>query len=641
MMIPTFTHDWTLFAALSATLPPFLSFAVIVVFARPYPRLSAGLSITAVSLSVVSAVLLLLFQGPEGPHSYMGTWLVSGSTRIPFGFLLDPTSLFMLIIVAVVALLVQVYSLGYMEGDPGFSRYYAFQSLFAGAMLSLSLSPSMVQLYVCWELVGLSSYLLIGFWYEKFSATEAGKKAFVMTRLGDICLFLGILLVLLNLGNLNIQDLNDLSVVGRMSPGLVTFCALLIFGGIVGKSAQFPLLTWLPDAMEGPTPVSALLHSATMVAAGAFLFARLFPFMSQSPAAMTVFLTIGTVTMVLAATMAVVDRDIKKVWAYSTVSQLGFIIMGLGAGSYFAGIFHLSTHAAFKSLLFLCSGVWIHYYETNDMFQIAARGGRQFKIPMIGMLLAAASLSGIPPLSGFFSKETILDALAKCHNPLWLMAGLLGAFFTPYYAFRAVFTILFPRKIEDVRSGDKQHLSPSTATNQQHEGTYWVMAVPLLILACIVVGLGFFKTSLEDFLVGGPTTSVGGPIPQRQHEWLFYVSMLFVLCGLGLAWFEFGRRDASRIGIFEKIAPLKALFANRWYLDDFYRLLLKHVVYRTLADLTARNDHQVIDGGIDAFCRVTVDAGRVLSRLQSGLVRHNVLLVFMVLALLALWFVIF
>ncbi len=430
----------------------------------------------------------------------MGTWLVSGNTRIPFGFLLDPTSLFMLIIVAVVALLVQVYSLGYMEGDPGFSRYYAFQSLFAGAMLSLSLSPSMVQLYVFWELVGLSSYLLIGFWYEKFSATEAGKKAFVMTRLGDICLFLGILLVLLNLGNLNIQDLNDPSVVGRMSPDLVTLCALLIFGGIVGKSAQFPLLTWLPDAMEGPTPVSALLHSATMVAAGAFLFARLFPFMSHSPTAMTVFLAVGTVTMVLAATMAVVDRDIKKVWAYSTVSQLGFMIMGLGAGSYFAGIFHLSTHAAFKALLFLCSGVWIHYYETNDMFQIAARGGRQFKIPIICLVLAAASLSGIPPLSGFFSKETILDALAKCHNPFWLMAGLVGAFFTPYYAFRAVFIILFPSKAEKARSADKGPPSPSTAANQQHAATYWVMAVPLLILACIAVGLGFFKTSLEDFL---------------------------------------------------------------------------------------------------------------------------------------------
>jgi NADH-quinone oxidoreductase subunit L len=346
--------------------------------------------------------------------------------------------------------------------------------------------------------------------------------------------------------------------------------------------------------------------------------------------------------------MAVVDRDIKKVWAYSTVSQLGFMIMALGAGSFFAGFFHLSTHAAFKALLFLCSGVWIHYYETNDMFQIAARQGRRFKIPMICLVLAAASLSGIPPLSGFFSKETILDALAKCNNPIWLLAGLLGAFFTPYYAFRAIFIILFPSKAEKARSADKGHASPSTPANQQHAATYWVMTVPLLILACIAVGLGFFKTSLEGFLVagpttsvGGPTTSVGGPISQGKHEWLFYVSMLFVLCGLGLAWFEFGRRGAGRIGAFERIAPLKALFANRWYLDDFYRLLLKYVVYRTFANLTIRNDHQVIDGGIDAFCRVTVRTGRVLSRLQSGLVRHNFLLVFMVLALLALWFMIF
>ena len=212
-----------------------------------------------------------------------------------------------------------------------------------------------------------------------------------------------------------------------------------------------------------------------------------------------------------------------------------------------------------------------------------------------------------------------------------MIAGLVGAFFTPYYAFRAIFIILFPSKAEKARSADKGHPSPSTAANQQHAATYWVMAVPLLILACIAVGLGFFKTSLEDFLVGGP-------ISQGEHEWLFYVSMLFVLCGLGLAWFEFGRRGAGRIGIFERIAPLKALFANRWYLDDFYRLLLKYVVYRTFANLTIRNDHQVIDGGIDAFCGYTVDTGRVLSRLQSGLVRHNFLLVFMVLALLALWF---
>jgi NADH-quinone oxidoreductase subunit L len=274
----------------------------------------------------------------------------------------------------VISFLVQIYSLGYMAGDPGFARYYAFQSLFACVMMALSLSSSLLQLYVFWELVGLSSYLLIGFWYEKFSATQAGKKAFVMTRLGDIAFFIGLLLVLINFGNLNILDMNSADVTVRMSPTLITLCALLIFGGIVGKSAQFPLLTWLPDAMEGPTPVSALLHSATMVAAGVFLFARLFPFFSHSAMAMTLFLAIGAITMLMSSTMALVDRDIKKVWAYSTISQLGFMIMGLAAGGYFAGVFHLTTHAGFKALLFLCSGVWIHQYETNDMFEIGRQG---------------------------------------------------------------------------------------------------------------------------------------------------------------------------------------------------------------------------------------------------------------------------
>jgi NADH-quinone oxidoreductase subunit L len=623
-------HDWTLFAAWLAVLPPFLSFAAIVLFTRPCPRLSAGLSIGAVSLSVIASLVLLLIRGTMGPVTYMGTWLVSNRVPIPFGLLLDPASLLMLTLVAVISFLVQVYSLGYMAGDPGFSRYYAFQSFFSGAMLFLSVSPSMIQLYVFWELVGLSSYLLIGFWYERFSATEAGKKAFVMTRLGDICLFLGTLLVLLNLGNLNIQDLNTPAVAQRMSPGLMTLCSLLLFGGIVGKSAQFPLLTWLPDAMEGPTPVSALLHSATMVAAGAFLFARLFPFMSLSPTAMTVFLAVGTVTMVLAATMAIVDRDIKKVWAYSTISQLGYMIMGLGAGGYFAGFFHLTTHAAFKSLLFLCAGVWIHFYDTNDVFDIAQRQGRRFRIPMICLVLAAASLSGIPPLSGFFSKEAILDALASGHNPAWLVLGLVGAFFTPYYAFRVVFIILFPKKTGDGRASHRTASTSSTGEKERPKGSYWVMAVPLLLLGATVLVLGFLKNQVADFLAG--------PAAPAGPGWIFYASMAFVLCGLGLAWFEFGRRGAGQVGFFERVTPLNLLFANRWYLDHFYRLLLRRVVYKIFAQWSIRNDRQVIDGSLDALCRAVVDFGRMTSRLQSGLVRDNFLFVFFALALVGLWF---
>ena len=420
--------------------------------------------------SLAGAVFLLVRHwGAAEPIHYAARWLIAGDVHIPFGFLLDPVSLLMLSLVAAISFLVQVYSLGYMAGDPGFSRYYAFQSLFAWAMMTLSISSAMLQLYVFWELVGLSSYLLIGFWYEKFSATQAGKKAFVMTRLGDVSFFIGLLLVLLHLGNLEILEMNSPEAAARMPSGLLTLAALLIFGGIVGKSAQFPLMTWLPDAMEGPTPVSALLHSATMVAAGVYLFARLFPFLSHSADAMTVFLAIGTVSMLLASTMAMVSRDIKRVWAYSTISQLGFMIMGLAAGSLFAGSFHLTTHAGFKALLFLCSGVWVHLYETNDVYEISGRGGRRLKTPMVCLVIAAAALSGLPPLSGFFSKEVILAALADLRNPLWLAAGLLGVFLTAYYAFRLVFIILFPRG--EVREEPSHHGTGGMGT------LYWAMGL--------------------------------------------------------------------------------------------------------------------------------------------------------------------
>jgi len=375
-MIEPLTRDMTLTALVLATMLPFVAFLVIMVFARNHRGLSAGLSIGAITVSWLCAVFLLARHWHlEIPLQYLGRWLVSGDINISFGFLLDQASLLMLTIVTTISFLVQIYSLGYMAGDTGFCRYYAYMSLFAWAMMNMTIAPTMVQLFIFWELVGLSSYLLIGFWYEKFSATEAGKKAFVMTRFGDVAFFLGLLLVLKYLGNLNILEMNGPQAAARMSPFLITFSSLLIFGGIVGKSAQFPLLTWLPDAMEGPTPVSALLHSATMVAAGVYLFGRLFPFFSHSATALAVFLAIGTVSMLLASTMAMVSRDIKQVWAYSTISQLGFMIMGLAAGSYFSGMFHLTTHAGFKALLFLCAGVFIHAFETNDVFEIGRRGG--------------------------------------------------------------------------------------------------------------------------------------------------------------------------------------------------------------------------------------------------------------------------
>jgi NADH-quinone oxidoreductase subunit L len=497
--------------------------------------------------------------------------------------------------------------------------------------MSLTLSPTMLQLYIFWELVGLSSYLLIGFWYEKFSATEAGKKAFVMTRLGDVAFFIGLLLVLIPLGNLNILELNGPSAAAQMSPALITVSALLIFGGIIGKSAQFPLLTWLPDAMEGPTPVSALLHSATMVAAGVYLFARLFPFFSLSSTAMAIFLAIGTISMLMASTMAMVSRDIKQVWAYSTISQLGFMIMGLAAGSYFAGVYHLTTHAGFKALLFLCSGVFIHAYESNDIFEISQHGGRRLKIPTICIIIAAAALAGLPPLSGFFSKELILAGLAALKNPVWLMAGLLGVFLTAYYAFRLIFILMFPKAVMPASAGE----TASGHAAEHQSAHYWVMVWPLLILAAITLLLGLYGAPLDHFITG-PLINVTGD--QTHLAWLPFVALAIASAGAGLAWLEFGRPQADQVGFVEKIPALKALFAERWYIDHFYRLCLKYIVYKIFADSCKQNDDRIIDGGIDGLSKGTIETGRVLSRLHLGMVQYRLIVIFVVMVLLGLYF---
>ena len=630
-MTSSWTYDANLVAAMLTTLLPFAAFAVIMIFTRRHARLSAGISIGAIGIAAVSALFLLARHWQmQQPIQYLSRWMISGEIVVPYGYLLDPTSLLMLSVVALISLLVQVYSLGYMAGDPGFSRYYAFMSLFAWAMLSLTISPTMLQLYVFWELVGLSSYLLIGFWYEKFSASQAGKKAFVMTRLGDVALFLGLLLVLLNLGNLNILDMNNPEIEQKLSPFFLTLSALLIFGGIIGKSAQFPLLTWLPDAMEGPTPVSALLHSATMVAAGVYLFARLFPFFSHSPTAMTLFLAIGTISMLLASTMAMVTRDIKQVWAYSTISQLGFMIMGLAAGSYFAGVFHLTTHAGFKALLFLCAGVLIHSFESNDMFEIGRRGGRGLKIPIVCMTIAAAALAGLPPLSGFFSKEAIMAALAELPNPIWLLAGLLGAFLTAYYSFRLIFVILFSDETVTGQHSDKNKL------HRDHHGSlYKLMTAPLVILAIITVVLGFAQGALEHFLlqlIPTPVSHEGSHSP-----WLPAAPLVLALAGVGLAWLEF-RPGAAKKGFVERIDWLKDLFAERWFLDRFYRWLVDQVIYGGISRICTFNDNRVIDGGIDKLGQKTVDSGRMLSRLHAGMVQFKLLVVFAVMVLVGAYF---
>ncbi len=617
-------HSVDLAALLAATALPFFSFLAIIVATRGRPKVSAGLSIGAAAVCLGCSIGLLAFHsGLSAPIEFSTSLIASSGLNIPFGFLVDKLNLLMIVVVSTICFLVQVYSLGYMAKDPGFSRYYAFMSLFTWAMMSLALSASLLQLYFFWELVGLSSYLLIGFWYEKWSATQAGKKAFVMTRAGDAAFFIGILLLFIHTGDLNIAHLDSRSALAGVPPSFITLSAILIFGGIVGKSAQFPLLTWLPDAMEGPTPVSALLHSATMVAAGVYLFARLYPFFSLSPTAMSVFLAIGTISMLLASTMAMVSRDIKKVWAYSTISQLGFMIMALGAGGYFAGVFHLTTHAGFKALLFLCSGVFIHRFETNDVFELGRLGARRMLIPMISMVLGAAALSGLPPLSGYFSKEAVMGSLAGLPDHVWLAAGLCGVFLTAYYSFRLIFILLFPR--ERV-SGE-----PEGAHGAAHKAEYGAMALPLIILSTVTVFLGFFETPLRHFI------GVAGEVGQAP-TWPHTAALALAVAGAAVAWIEFGRKGAAQIGFVERIEPLHRLFAERWYIDHFYGLLVNRVVDRGIARLCELNDRKVIDGSIDGLCEATVESGRVVATLQTVMVQYRLLAIFAVLVLLALYY---
>jgi NADH-quinone oxidoreductase subunit L len=647
MSMMWFAKDPVLMAASACATLPFLSMAVILIFTRRHKGVSAAISISAITVCLLSALYLLwTLRHAAEPVQYQWAWIISSDMIIPFGFLLDRLSLLMLTIVAVISFLVQVYSLGYMAGDPGFSRYYAFQSLFAWAMMTMVIAPGMLQLYIFWELVGLASYLLIGFYYEKWSASQAGKKAFVMTRLGDIGFFLGIIAVLLGFGDLGILSMNEAAQAQKIAPYVVTLSALLIFCGVVGKSAQFPLLTWLPDAMEGPTPVSALLHSATMVAAGVYMMSRIFPFFAASPDAMAVALAIGTITMLLASTMAMVTYDIKQVWAYSTVSQLGFMVMALASGGYFAGVFHLTTHAGFKALLFLCSGIFIHEFHTNDMREIGRGGGRKLTIPMVCMTVGALALSGIFPLSGFFSKEAIMGVLAGHPNKIWLLAGLLGALMTAYYSFRLIFMILFPREQTHGAEAHGSHGHDDHGHEEGHHGaTFWAMAWPVMILAGITLVLGFFQKELEHFLLGagpvlhGEAAHGEGAGHGLGHYVLLLSAVSLALGGIVWAWFEFGRKKATQEGFLRRYPRVEALFANRWYMDHFYRWLVDYVVYCGFTNLFTRNDRRVIDGGIDGICRFTVGSGRVASFLQSGMLQYNLVLMVAGAGALVLFFV--
>ena len=432
---------------------PLLSFLMLILFGRRFKESSFKIAIFLTLLSTIFSILVLFERFTAPTYKSEALWLAIGEVQLTVGFEVNQLNALMLVIVSLVSFLVHTYSAGYMKGDDRFSVYYAYLGLFTFAMLGLVLSPNLLQTYIFWELVGVGSFLLIGFYFYKEEAKQAAKKAFIMTRIGDVGLLIGMILLFWQVGSFEYDEIFQAVSDGVISQGMITLTAILIFIGAVGKSGQFPLHTWLPDAMEGPTPVSALIHAATMVAAGVYLVATVFPLFEASEAALMTVAIVGAITAIFAATIALVQTDIKRVLAYSTISQLGYMMLALGTAGYVAGVFHLTTHAFFKALLFLAAGSVIHAVHTQD---IEKMGGLWKKLPKTGLLflIGTMAISGVPLLSGFFSKDEILISTWNAGHPVLFTLAVITAFLTAFYMFRLFFMVFMGK------SRGEQNASP-------------------------------------------------------------------------------------------------------------------------------------------------------------------------------------
>ena len=579
---------------LLTTAAPLVCFVIAIVFLIKQPK-AAQSTVLLGSIASLFGAISLLMQGPKDPLRFL--WFVSGDIQLQFGFILDGPSLMFGVVVAFITACIMFYSTGYMSHDPDKARYFAMLSFFAWSMLSFVYAVNLLQTFIFWELVGLASFFLIGFWYEKPEASGAARKAFLMTRVGDVGLFIGILLIFQHVHNFDIPGLLDpqSGLAASIAPDTLNTIMLLIFIGIMGKSAQFPLHTWLPDAMEGPTPVSALLHSATMVAAGVFLMIRLHPLFMAAQDTALIILSIATFTAILSSTIAMVDNDIKKVLAYSSISQLGFMIMGLAAGSLFAGVFHLITHAIFKALLFLCSGIYIPAFDTNDMSEIGRRGGRRLKATTIGLWVGGIALAGVPPLAGFWSKEEIFAQLGHSGFNIYMAGAFLAAFLTAYYTFRMIFLVTKPDRIEE-HANDHGNLEPMS------------MKGPVLLLTLGAIILGFFGTDI----------ALGLGIEAQHHSIVSTLPAVgVVILGILVAFLDYGRATSARTGFISKISPLNTLFTNKWYIDDIYRATIVAIT-NALATILHWFETHGLDGNYDRFGLGILRTGSESTRVQSG-----------------------
>ncbi len=542
-------------------------------------------------------------------------WLSVGGVHIEAGLNVDGLTAIMLVVVTSVAFLVQVYSLGYMAGDPGYWRYFAYMSLFTASMLGLVLVNSLVLVYVFWELVGLSSFLLIGFWFHRPAAAAAAKKAFLVTRLGDIGFLLAILLIYAHHGTFDIEKIQYLAITGAIGGTTLTFFALGIFAGAAGKSAQVPFHVWLPDAMEGPTPVSALIHAATMVVAGVYLVARLFPVFQQSPDAMTMVAAVGGITAITGALIALVMTDIKRVLAYSTISQLGYMMLALGIGAYVAAIFHLLTHAFFKALLFLGSGSVNHATNTFDMRRM---GGLRKSMPITfwTFVIASISLSGLFPFAGFWSKDEILSD-AWAHGRYLFYIALLVAGLTAFYMFRVIF-LTFGGEYRG--GGSAEDGGEGAHASELHESPQ-VMTIPLLVLAVPAALIGFanIDKDIEHLLVGN-LELIGVHIADSKFRLgVAVASTILPLLGISLAYAIYSAKIIPAPALSRISRPLHKLLENKFYLDALYeRVIVETLFYRLVGGASAAFDSVVVDGAAVGVGRSTRQAGLVLRFIQNG-----------------------
>jgi len=611
---------------------PFAGFLIAGLFGKFLKEKSAYFPIAG----VIGAFLLSVsafFDVVGGVHlnENFYSWITIGTFSVNVGFQIDQLTAVMLLVVTTLSSLIHIYSVGYMHGDKGYPRFFAYLALFTFFMLVLVMANNFLVMFVGWEGVGLCSYLLIGFWYEKKSASDAGIKAFVVNRVGDFGFVLAVLLIFLTFGSLDFSEVfaSVPSAVGNAPYHLfggeisvITLIALLLFLGATGKSAQLPLYVWLPDAMEGPTPVSALIHAATMVTAGVFMIARCAPIFSLSATAMNTVAIVGALTAIFAATIGLVQNDIKRVIAYSTISQLGYMFLALGVGAFSAGIFHLTTHAFFKGLLFLASGSVIHALSgEQDMRKMGALKPK-IKITWAVFFIGTLALSGIPPFAGFFSKDEILWSAYNASSigpALWFL-GLVGAFMTAFYSFRLIYLTFYNTSHVDHEVAHHVHESPR------------VMTVPLMILAFFSTTIGFIGMPIiQGGNLFGEFLAPLFPPAEHASETGSHAAELFAMllsvgiaaAGWRLAMGMYKTESAWPDKIAEKFKDGYSLFLNKYYVDEIYTyLFVDGLVHKTAKFLYTVGDVKIIDGLINGLATAIGSTSQRGKKLQSGFVQQ-------------------